>query len=95
MFDLNGQKSKKQRRPKAEGSVNDGKSYHQSEDTKTKMSDGETMTLKSMTVVTQVQSKNQASDEESDEDELKVLRDTTKRKAPTDCYNPDFTSTIN
>ena len=55
------------------------------------MSDGETMTLKSMTVVTQVQSKNPGSEEESDEDEIKVLRDTTKRKAPTDCHNPDFT----
>jgi len=32
--------------------------------------------------------------EESSEDEDKIVRDTTKRKAPTDCGNTAFAETI-
>ena len=34
-------------------------------------------------------------EEESSEEEEKIVRDTTKRKAPTDCSNPAFTSYLN
>ena len=51
LFDLNGVKPKKARKPKVDlqtgNLINDGKSDGLSYDTKTRMSDGETMTLKS------------------------------------------------
>lgn len=71
----------------------DGTSENYSQATRTRMSEGETMTLRSVTVQNLKQATIQEEVFSSDEDD-KVVRDTTKRKAPTDCRNYDFTATL-
>lgn len=94
-YDLTGQKPKRRRVPRPDGSTQNSETVSMSYETRTRLSNDDDTFTQSKSGASALASKPPpVVYEESSEEEDRIVRDTTKRKADTVCQNPTFLKSL-